>query len=183
MTKSKVSHSLGCTTIVTVTKAINQVTLSKPGSKEPSKQFIFDSVYGNESSQRQLYDETAFPLVESVLEGYNGTIFAYGQTGCGKTYTMVGVKDDPKQRGVIPNAFEHIFGYIDTNNLNIKYLVRCSFIEIYLESIMDLLGKGEQNLEIKEDPQKGTFVKDVTTVIVKGLNDIEKLMNEGYLNK
>ena len=61
-----------------------------------------------------MYDETAFPLVESVLEGYNGTIFAYGQTGCGKTHTMMGAKEaGPEHIGIIPNAFEHIFGFID----------------------------------------------------------------------
>ena len=63
-----------------------------------------------------MYDESAFPLVESVIEGYNGTIFAYGQTGCGKTHTMMGLKDNPEERGIIPNAFEHIFGFIDSAN-------------------------------------------------------------------
>lgn len=154
--------------------------LSKLNSKEQSKAFTFDGVYSPDSSQRQVYDETAFPLVESVLEGYNGTIFAYGQTGCGKTFTMVGIKDDPEKRGIIPNAFAHIFGFIDSNTqTNIRYLVRCSFIEIYLENVMDLLGSSDQGLEIKEDPQRGTFVKDVTTVIVKTVKDIERLMNEG----
>jgi kinesin family protein 3/17 len=154
--------------------------ISKLNSKEQPKPFTFDGVYPPDASQRQLYDETAFPLVESVLEGYNGTIFAYGQTGCGKTYTMVGEKSNPENCGVIPNAFSHIFGFIDSNaQENIKYLVRCSYIEIYLESIMDLLSKNEQTLELKEDPQKGTFVKDITTVKVKSTGDIEKLMNEG----
>jgi len=179
MKSKKVLTSAECTTVITFNKTENQVVLSKPNSKEASKVFTFDASYPSDSSQRQLYDETAFPLVESVLEGYNGTIFAYGQTGCGKTYTMVGSKDDPTQRGVIPNAFAHIFGFIDSNTQNIKYLVRCSFIEIYLENIMDLLGKEETPKEIKEDPQKGTFVKDVTTVIVSGIHDIEKLMGEG----
>jgi len=53
-------------------------------------------------------------LVESVIEGYNGTIFAYGQTGCGKTHTMMGYKDDPAEHGIIPNAFNHIFGSLDS---------------------------------------------------------------------
>ena len=59
-----------------------------------------------------MYDETAFPLVESVIGGYNGTMFAYGQTGCGKTHTMVGYPG-VEGRGIIPNAFAHIYGYID----------------------------------------------------------------------
>ncbi len=88
--------------------------LTKPSDPhEVAKAFTYDSVYDWTSTQRQVYDETAFPLVESVIEGFNGTIFAYGQTGCGKTHTMVGLKDDPNERGIIPNAFEHIFGFID----------------------------------------------------------------------
>lgn len=62
-------------------------------------------MYDWDSTQREVYDESAFPLVESVIKGYNGTIFAYGQTGCGKTHTMMGLKGVPEQEGVIPNAF------------------------------------------------------------------------------
>lgn len=62
----------------------------KPGSKEDPKSFTFDNVFGSESLQSYIYEETAFSLVDSVIEGYNGTIFAYGQTGCGKTHTMMG---------------------------------------------------------------------------------------------
>ena len=80
--------------------------------------------------------------MESVIEGYNGTIFAYGQTGCGKSHTMMGYKDSPEERGIIPNAFEHIFGFIDqSNNNGMKFLVRCSYLEIYNEDIRDLLGR------------------------------------------
>ena len=75
-----------------------------------------------------MYDECAFPLVESVLKGYNGTIFAwvvYGQTGCGKNFTMMGVPDDLEYRGLIPNCFAHIFGWISTEEDSTKkYLVR-----------------------------------------------------------
>ena len=72
-------------------------------------------MYGVDSTQRAVYDESAFPLVESVIEGYNGTIFAYGQTGCGKSHTMMGYKDDPNLRGIIPNAFDHIFTCLDSS--------------------------------------------------------------------
>jgi len=78
-------------------------------------------------------------LVESVIKGYNGTIFAYGQTGCGKTHTMLGVPEDPNLRGIIPNCFAHIFGFIDEKNDGMKFLVRCSYLEIYNEEIHDLL--------------------------------------------
>jgi len=91
-------------------------------------------VYGINSTQREVYDEGAFPLVESVMTGYNGTIFAYGQTGCGKTHTMIGLKSNKAEHGIIPNAFDHIFGYFDDqNNTSKKFLIRCSYLEIYNE--------------------------------------------------
>lgn len=79
----------GCNRIVEVDHELRQNTIVNPKSGE-DKTFAFDSVYDIDCSQREIYDESAFPLVESVLDGYNGTIFAYGQTGCGKTFTMVG---------------------------------------------------------------------------------------------
>ena len=69
----------------------------------------FDNVYGANTIQKNLYDETAAPIVDAAMEGYNGTIFAYGQTGAGKTFTMEGVPDPPELRGIIPNTFRHIF--------------------------------------------------------------------------
>jgi kinesin family protein 3/17 len=97
---------------------------------------------------------------------------------------MMGLKDaGPDQRGIIPNAFEHIFGYIDSgpNSGTMKFLVRCSYLEIYNEDIRDLLtGKGtDQKMELKEDPNKGVYVKDLTCIIVKSIPEIEKLMNIG----
>ncbi|VDO29035.1 unnamed protein product [Brugia timori] len=97
---------------------------------EPSKIFTFDSVYDPQSKQLDLYDETFRHLVDSVLEGFNGTIFAYGQTGTGKTFTMEGVHEDPELRGVIPNAYHHIFQHI-AQSRNQQYLVRASYLEIY----------------------------------------------------
>ncbi len=81
-----------------------------------------------------MYDEAAFPLVESVLQGYNGTIFAYGQTGCGKTHTMMGFSElNAEQSGIIPRAVRHIFSCFDAAESAKKFLVRCSYLEIYNE--------------------------------------------------
>ena len=129
--------------------------------------------------------------MESVIKGYNGTIFAYGQTGCGKTHTMLGVPGDANLRGIIPNCFAHIFGFIDEKNQGMKFLVRCSYLEIYNEEIHDLLieqghlapGQQQKKLELKEDPQKGVFVKDLTCIIVKSIPEIERAMEFGTLNR
>ena len=132
--------NLNCQTIVKVDKTNNQIELSRADEDgAPSKDFAYDSVYDADAEQQAVYDESAFPLVESVIQGYNGTIFAYGQTGCGKTHTMLGIPGDPAQRGIIPNCFAQIFGFIDEKNDGMKFLVRCSYLEIYNEEIHDLL--------------------------------------------
>lgn len=115
------------------------------------------------------------------MQGYNGTIFAYGQTGCGKTHTMIGVKGNKAENGIIPNAFDHIFSFFDdAQNMKKKFLIRCSYLEIYNENIRDLLGKDvTKSLEIKENKDTGIFVKDLTTCIVKTIPEIEAYMDHG----
>lgn len=86
--------------------------------------------------------ESCYPLVESVIEGFNGTIFAYGQTGCGKTHTMQGLNDPPELRGVIPNSFDHIFETIRATN-DAEFLVRCRYGTLSLSP-----GQGETRLDM-----------------------------------
>merc|ERR1711935_751263 len=105
------------------------------GSPEDSKSFTFDAIYDWNSKQQDIYDETARPIVEAVLGGMNGTIFAYGQTGTGKTFTMEGIKDPPELKGVIPNSFEHIFKTISQCKPGRRYLVCASYLEIYQAKI------------------------------------------------
>lgn len=173
---------VGWEMIVEADSSCNTIVLHKPKSGEVPKRFTYDAVYGVDSVQSDIYDETAFPLVESVLEGYNGTIFAYGQTGCGKTHTMAGVQDSEELKGIIPRAYVHIFGWIDEADEGVKYLVRCSYLEIYNENILDLMGnKKDHKLDVKEDPQKGIFVQGLTNIIVKSTTEINKWMEAGYV--
>jgi hypothetical protein len=158
----------------------SQINLGRPDAPELTKDFAYDACFGIDSTQQLVYNEAAFSLVESVLEGYNGTIFAYGQTGCGKTHTMVGDYGEEDSKGIIPKAFSHIFGYIDSVEDDTKFLVRCSYLEIYNESILDLLGSDHTTKhDVKEDPDKGIYVNNLTNVIVKSVAEIEKIMNAG----
>ena len=157
-------------------------TVACTSDKNETKTFQFDYVYPMDTTQRKVYDEVAFPIVDSIFQGYNGTVFAYGQTGCGKTFTMMGVVKDENLRGIIPNAFSHIFGFIKTEESK-RFLVRCSFVEIYNEEVRDLLGKSNQKLDIREDPKKGTFVKDLTYVTLKDTVDIENCLERGNKNR
>ena len=173
----KKKNSVNC---VEVDKDNNQINLVKPENNQTNT-FQYDYVYPPNISQRLVYDETAFPIVEAVIQGYNGTIFAYGQTGCGKTFTMIGDFANPEMKGIIPNAFDHIFGYINTESSKKKFLVRCSFLEIYNEEIRDLLGKDtSKKLDIREDPKTGIFVKDLNQIQMKNTQDLENELNKGF---
>jgi kinesin family protein 3/17 len=144
------------------------------------KTFAFDNVYGVDCLQRSIYDESAFPIVESVMEGYNGTVFAYGQTGCGKTFTMTGVPSDSELRGIIPNSFAHIFEEIREQSQSKTYLVRCSFMEIYNEQLRDLLDyKADKKLSLKENKDHGVYVHGLSLHAVTNIQDIERLMETG----
>ncbi|KAK3750121.1 hypothetical protein QZH41_008778, partial [Actinostola sp. cb2023] len=135
------------------------------------------------SKQIDLYDETFRQLVGSVLEGYNGTIFAYGQTGTGKTFTMEGIKSDQELKGVIPNSFEHVFTHI-ARSTDQQYLVRASYLEIYQEEIKDLLAKDlKKRLELKERPDTGVYVKDLQSFVCKSIKEIEHVMSVGNQNR
>lgn len=160
------------------------IDLKNPAKlNEAPKQFTFDAVYDWNSKQRDLYDETFSELVESVLGGYNGTIFAYGQTGTGKTFTMEGVRNDPVLRGMIPNSFDHIFTHISRTH-DQQYLVRASYLEIYQEEIKDLLAKDhKKKLELKERPDTGVYVKDLQSFVTKSVKEIEHVMNVGNQNR
>uniref|UniRef100_A0A8C9WU49 Kinesin-like protein n=1 Tax=Sander lucioperca TaxID=283035 RepID=A0A8C9WU49_SANLU len=170
--------------IVQMDLRLGQVILRNPraSASEPQKTFTFDAVYDANSKQRDLYDESVRPLIDSVLAGFNGTIFAYGQTGTGKTYTMQGAWLDPEKRGVIPNAFDHIFTHISRSQSDKQYLVRASYLEIYLEEVRDLLDPNHGNaraLELRENPESGVYVRDLTSCVCKSIKEIEEVMNVG----
>lgn len=106
-----------------------------------------------------LYERSARPIVQAVMEGFNGTIFAYGQTGTGKTFTMEGERKVPHLRGIIPRSFDHIFGEIDAAEGK-QFLVRASYMEIYMEDIRDLLSKdSSRKLKLRNHPDSGVYVE------------------------
>ncbi|XP_034248850.1 kinesin-like protein KIF3A isoform X2 [Thrips palmi] len=131
-----------------------------------------------------VYNRVAAPIVNKTLAGYNGTILVYGQTGTGKTYTMEGLHSDPALRGIIPNSFIHIFSHIAQAKEDTKFLVRVSYYEIYNEEVRDLLGKDQRvRLEVKERPDIGVFVKDLSSYIVNNHEDMLRIMTLGNKNR
>ncbi|OAF64857.1 hypothetical protein A3Q56_07436 [Intoshia linei] len=120
---------------------------------------------------------------EGVTEGYNGTIFAYGQTGCGKSYSMQGVVHPKSQIGIIPRAFTQIFNKINISG-NIKYLITISYLEIYNEIIYDLFGKNKNSkLELKEHPEYGVYVQDLSMHTCSSIDECQSLIEKGWRNR
>lgn len=171
--------------IVDMNTEKGEVSVRNPEAdpREPPKPFTFDQVYDWNSQQETLFNTTAAPIVDSVLSGYNGTVFAYGQTGTGKTHTMEGQWDPPEMRGIIPRAFCRVFEKIDETHEQ-NFLVRASFLEIYNEEVRDLLSKDPKNkLELKEDVDRGVYVKDLTSYVVKGVQEMENVLLAGKKNR
>lgn len=180
--------SSNCGMAVNVEESRGIITVKNPGhgarSGEPPKQFTYDRVFGPDTKQVDVYNDAARPIVNCVLEGYNGTIFAYGQTGTGKTFTMEGVRTAPELRGIIPNSFAHIFGHIAKVAGDVRFLVRVSYLEIYNENVRDLLGKDQNaKLEVKERPDVGVYVKDLSSYVVNNADDLDKTMTLGNKNR
>eukprot|EP00466_Bigelowiella_natans_P016051 jgi/Bigna1/74774/fgenesh1_pg.31_\ len=171
-------------TIVELDTELKQVYVTKPddGEQRP-KTFTFDSVFPPSSTQEMVWELSAKHIVDSVLEGYNGTIFAYGQTGTGKTFTMEGVVDDEKLRGIMPHAFHHIMEAVEGAASNTEFLVRVSFLEIYNDQVYDLLAKTRQRMEVREKTDrmgnKEVFVKDLKQFVVKSVREMMNLLHKG----
>jgi kinesin family protein 5 len=133
--------------------------------------FTFDRVFSPGATQESVYESVGFNTVADVLNGYNGTIFTYGQTGSGKTYTMFGeLLLDPGRYGIIPRACTHIFEHILAEKEKYKdqpydYLVTCSMVEIYKETLNDLINTGKTDLKLKENAARGVFVDGLTYVV------------------
>ena len=169
--------------IVKIDSSRNELFLTNPKTNA-EKQFTFDYTYSSNTSQKEIYEQCAFSLIESVLEGYNATIFAYGQTGTGKTYTMEGIKNNEEDKGIIPRVFDHIFNTIEGTSMT-KFLVSCSMLELYNEEIFDLLKSKPQKdkLELKEKPGEGFFVKDLSSIEIKSAKECMNLLDFGSKNR
>eukprot|EP00595_Chromulina_sp_UTEXLB2642_P002862 CAMPEP_0196764148 /NCGR_PEP_ID=MMETSP1095-20130614/5449_1 /TAXON_ID=96789 ORGANISM="Chromulina nebulosa, Strain UTEXLB2642" /NCGR_SAMPLE_ID=MMETSP1095 /ASSEMBLY_ACC=CAM_ASM_000446 /LENGTH=623 /DNA_ID=CAMNT_0042118897 /DNA_START=48 /DNA_END=1916 /DNA_ORIENTATION=- len=147
--------------------------------------FSFDKVFGFESTQKEVFEETAVPLVKDVLNGYNATIFAYGQTGTGKTHTMEGNIRDSELKGIIPRVVEALFDGVGETDDNIEFTFIVSYVEIYMEKIRDLLDdtKLKNNLSVREDKIKGLYIAGVTEEYVTSVEELLEIMSAGAHNR
>ncbi|MQL77658.1 hypothetical protein Taro_010094 [Colocasia esculenta] len=184
--------------VVTCNELQREVAISQNiAGKQIDRVFTFDKVFGPSAKQQDLYDQAVVPIVNEVLEGFNCTIFAYGQTGTGKTYTMEGEckrsKSGPKGQlppdaGVIPRAVKQIFDTLESQNA--EYSVKVTFLELYNEEITDLLApeelskaaleeKQKKPLPLMEDGKGGVLVRGLEEEIVTSAGEIFTLLERG----
>ncbi|XP_045905448.1 kinesin-like protein KIF1A isoform X10 [Micropterus dolomieu] len=167
----------------------NTTTIINPKQAKDNKSFNFDYSYWshtspedvNYASQMQVYKDIGEEMLLHAFEGYNVCIFAYGQTGAGKSYTMMGKQDVKDQQGIIPLLCEDLFTKINDNTDNsMSYSVEVSYMEIYCERVRDLLNpKNKGNLRVREHPLMGPYVEDLSKLAVTSYNDIQDLMDSG----
>lgn len=158
-----------------------------PGSRDSvsirGKTYLFDRVFGPTASQAHVYEEAAKPIVKDVLSGYNGTIFAYGQTSSGKTHTMEGAIGDEMNEGIIPRIVNDIFQYIFTMEEKVEFHIKVSYFEIYMDKIKDLLDISKDNLTVHEDKNRVPFVKGASERFVCNPEEVMSLIEEGKQNR
>ena len=147
--------------------------------------YPFDKVFEPESTQYDVYDFTAKPIIKDVLNGFNGTIFAYGQTASGKTHTMEGNIADPEMHGITPRIVNDIFDYIYNMDpaSNVEFTLKVSYFEVYNEEIRDLLDMSKGKLSIHEDRTGKPFVKGLSDHAVAAPEEVMELIEDGKSNR
>lgn len=149
-------------------------------NRNREKQYAFDYVFDPSDNQKKVYENTTQFLIDGILQGYNATVFAYGCTGAGKTYTMLGTPENP---GIMALTLDDLFSNIQKANINnetnIEYKVNVSFMEVYNENIRDLLVSSTKSLDLREGPDKGPTIAGITEIETKSSVQVMKLLHEG----
>ncbi|PWA76572.1 phragmoplast-associated kinesin-related protein [Artemisia annua] len=174
----------------TIVEKTSGDTLSIQGQK-----FTFDSVADETSTQTDIFELVGAPLVENCLAGFNSSIFAYGQSGSGKTFTIWGPtsalleeKSSNNDKGLTPRVFERLFSRINEEQIKhadkqLMYQCRCSFLEIYNEQITDLLNPSQRNLHLREDTKTGVYVENLTEESISNMKDVKEILKKGLSNR
>jgi len=172
-------------------RAGSKFVVSFPQTKGQDDQFVsiggktyqFDQILKPNITQENVYNKAAKNIVKDVLNGYNGTIFAYGQTSSGKTHTMEGVISDPQLHGIMPRIINDIFQHIYGMEENLEFHIKVSYFEIYMDKIRDLLDVSKVNLAVHEDKNKVTYVKGATERFVSSPDEVFEVIELGKSNR
>jgi kinesin family member 18/19 len=148
------------------------------GNRSREKQYAFDYVFEAGSSQQSVYNHTSKFLIHGVLDGFNATVFAYGNTGAGKTHTMIGSTSDP---GIMVRIMNDLFHYCHKagQSQRTAFKITVSFLEVYNENIKDLLSETQEYLDLREDPIAGPIVSGILEIEAKNSDEIMNLLQTG----
>ncbi|PVV00824.1 hypothetical protein BB560_004780 [Smittium megazygosporum] len=161
----------------------NAAPIAASNQKHKDIRFVFDQIYGEDSSQEEVYQGTTKSLVSSVIDGYNSTVFAYGATGCGKTYTISGTSEDP---GIIFLTMKELFDRIEQEKVTKEIEISLSYLEVYNETIRDIICPNENNpagLFLREDAKNGVFVAGLSEHKPKEVQEVMDLVLKGNSNR
>ena len=155
--------------------AVSGENTNKKNNQIKYQQFFFDHVFDKTTSQQEVYNKTTKPLLESIIEGFNATVFAYGATGSGKTYTMLG--KNATEKGIMPRAVSDLFKLLQKRK-DKEFRIQVSYIEIYNEEIRDLLGNREE-LKLHEDPVKGVLIQGIKELYIDNVDNFFDVLYKG----
>ena len=158
------------------------VVINSQSEHKDDLEFKFDYSFHPDDPQTKVFEIAAKPTVDAVMQGFNGTIFAYGQTSSGKTWTMTGGKSE-QDIGIIPRMVSSIFQKIESSYSKIEFQVKLSYCEIYMERIRDLLEPRKSNLKIHEEKTRGVYIGDLTEQYVTTQREVFELIKIGYNNR
>ena len=171
--------------MIKVEKNILYLEDVKSTKNKNNKTYIFDNIFNETTNNDTIFNCTIKSMINKILLGYNSTVLAYGVTGTGKTYTIFGdLSNNFKDEGIIFKACDYLFEKIesnknsDPNNINTKYEIKISYIEIYNEIVKDLINENSPSLMIMEDPLKGVICSNVKEVIINDSIQLKKIINE-----
>nr|XP_043618045.1 kinesin-like protein KIN-8B [Erigeron canadensis] len=150
--------------------------LDRIQNRTKERRYAFDYAFAPDSKNADVYERSILSTISGVVHGLNATVFAYGSTGSGKTYTMVGTEGDP---GLMVLSLHTIFNFIKNDKSSDEFEVTCSYLEVYNEVIYDLLEKSSGHLELREDPEQGIIVAGLRCIKVNSADRILELLNVG----
>ncbi|OQS06137.1 DEAD/DEAH box RNA helicase [Thraustotheca clavata] len=185
--RGEIVKVLGNKVVVVLDPGNQKDVVGKMRNRSREKKYAFDYVFSPSDDQRTVYNNTTKFLIHGILQGYNATVFAYGCTGAGKTYTMLGTQDEPGIMGLtLEDLFEHIAVAHARVPALVTYRVTVSFLEVYNENIRDLLRSDPEEdtyLDLREDPVKGPIVADLSEIEASNAEEVMRLLRRGNKNR
>ncbi|KAF7142912.1 hypothetical protein RHSIM_Rhsim05G0144600 [Rhododendron simsii] len=167
-------------------RSLDAETFVLKDEKQEEHEFSFDRAFYEGSEQADVYEFLALPIVQDAVNGINGTIITYGQTGAGKTYSMEGpsiLDCDEKKKGLLPRVVDELFTSIKISEDASKYTIKLSMVEIYMEKVRDLFDLSKDNIQIKESKVQGIILSGVTEISVLDPADASQVLSRGIANR